>query len=245
MPGMQEFVLGMLEMLEVISKEDYQPFLELFSQLDTSKDGLLSKEDLVKVAASTRAAEEAKASGAAKQQYMTMARDHASDLIVPSALCGIAFLWHSNFGYLMLVAAMINGLAIGVLLGSPPTKRAIYVKTIVLCLFAVCCTILSFGSLMHFLLGSSDYLKTDYLIPQVLFTRLSDGGSSVLDETWEQMVTARLDQPLEANTWVVFIIYSVVIYGKMFLMDVKTIVCCYRALKEVEALRQLTYTSSA
>ena len=45
-----EFVLGMLESLQVISKEDYLPFLRQFDEMDHSGDGRLTHDDLAMLA---------------------------------------------------------------------------------------------------------------------------------------------------------------------------------------------------
>ena len=44
-----EFVLGMLEKLELISEEDYAPFLRQFEEFDVTKDGRLNHDDLAAI----------------------------------------------------------------------------------------------------------------------------------------------------------------------------------------------------
>jgi len=125
-----EFVLGMLELVGVISEADFKPFVAQFHELDTSGDGRLTREDMRSSMArlsidNANPAEMARLAAASEAQSRLLELHAcATHLMFPSGILCLSFLWHSSFGYTMLSAGLVNGLAIGATLGLPPSIGA-------------------------------------------------------------------------------------------------------------------------
>lgn len=90
-----EFVLGMLEKLGVLSREDYEPFLEQFAELDKTGDGRLSRQDLIAIAHLNRkkANDLKSAEKSAPITYRHRIEQHARELLVPTFIACFGFLW--------------------------------------------------------------------------------------------------------------------------------------------------------
>ena len=82
-----EFVCGMLEVLGVISKEDYEPFVQQFHELDKTKDGRLKKDDLVDLVEQNRRKAEAAAAAKVGVDYRKKLEGHAR------GVCACACVW--------------------------------------------------------------------------------------------------------------------------------------------------------
>ena len=184
-----EFVCGMLELVGLVSKADYEPFLAQFAKLDTSGDGRLSREDLqehsLALAHRQRVAQEAALAKPRAdnkgQRFWASLYASATRLTFPSAILCVNFFWHSIFGYAMLLAGLMNGLAIGLTMGqrlTVGTHRLIMSSASVSIALQACAIVL----VLLFAFDVRTYFEVDPLTQQLFSSAIDgDGRTFVLD----------------------------------------------------------------
>ena len=228
-----EYVLGMLVALGTVSEADYRPFLENFDQLDTMGDGLLRKEDLSKIVIANREAAATKARAEQQRTFANRVHQHAKQLMLPTGLACSAFLWNSLFGYLLFGAGLINGLAIGMLLGSPPTRLAAYRRAVALVTVSSLLTLTSFIMIIVFLSAPRTYLDIDALMSDRVLTTLDDGGLTVRLSTNLQDQVLNSLEDLPAVVFVLWALYLCTFIVMLFvsMQVVRTSIGAYHEAK--------------
>ena len=245
-----EFVLGMLETLGVISKEDYEPFIKQFKEMDKSNDGRLTKEDLVLVAKSKRekAAAEAEAKKSSAPTYESRLESHARDLLLPAFLGAFAFMDISTYGVILTVSGVLNSVAIGIILGYPPSEEK-YKTVFSLTLWgAASAQVVAIGWLCVLLISPEAYLVLDPVQKLLWGATLNDNGyiSSLNETEIEMMLDTFSGGGYAPQSLVMFVLYiTCFIFG--IGLDLMTAMCSYLAYKELRAknTKSTTYQSTA
>ena len=228
-----EFVLGMLEKLDVVSEEQYAPFLKQFERLDTSGDGKLSRDDLTALARQNQAQQAADAE--LEPRFCTMVRGHAIDLAVPTMIAAFGFTWNTAFGFTLLAAGLLHGLAIGVCIGSPLTKREDFHRVAQLIALGMACFIASVALLIFYAVDPKGFFELDYLQRlQAEYHGLADGLVFYGEYRWEDSDNDFQDKPAFVAIQVLYILCFV--YA--ILNDIICIICCFKASAERKQLDQ-------
>jgi len=238
-----EFVLGMLETLGVISKEDYEPFLTQFAEMDKDKSGRLTKDDLILLAQSKRekaaqALAEAKANSTT--HWPSKLEGHARDLLLPAFLGCFAFMALSTYGVILMVSGVLNVCVIGTVLGSAPSTKK-YETVFSLAVNAAIAQLVAVGWLLVFLTSPSSYLENlDPIAAMQLGTSLNDNGYiTLMNQTERNAILDLLDSNPEATTTSTQGYVMTALYLFCFLFgiaqDVMAAVCSYNARKELQA----------
>ena len=194
-----EFVLGMLVTLGVITEEDYLPFLNQFERLDSSGDGKLTRDDLKSFVAVNRskAAKAATQQQQNKRKYQGRIREHAIQLMGPAFIASFGFLWNSIFGFILLAAGLVHGLAIGTILGSEPSK-ATYMRVAALTVLGGLCFVVGTVFLIVFMISPETYMHMDRPYHHLRMSTISGDGVSVdLPAADESAVEASLREQVE------------------------------------------------
>ena len=206
-----EFVLGMLEALDVLKKSDYEPFLKQFHEFDVSGDGRLSFEDLQSIAQANRekaaAAALAKAQLAESRAFHTNLEQHAHDLIVPTFIACFGFLWQSVWGFILTGSGVCNALAIGSVLGAPP-RRATYQRIALLALLAGATQLLAMTLILFSFANPAAYLQMDGLQHLFFYGQLNGAGKTVMTVASADHSTLMARWRAEQASWQNVVIYA-------------------------------------
>ena len=168
-----EFVLGMLEILGVCEKEDYEPFIRQFQELDRTGDGRLHKGDLMKIAQNNREKRlEEQKSNQKPNFYEEKMTSHARHLCVPTFVLCFGFMWCQIYGYLMLPAGILNCLAIGSIIGNPPGARP-YMKIATLVAIGSCLVIGAVITMWIMVTSTRTYVEIDSSSLLIIFGSLN------------------------------------------------------------------------
>jgi len=226
-----EFVLGMLELIEVISKDDYMPFLRQFHEMDKSGDGRLTRDDLVQLAAESKrkAAEQEEFRQANRSQADIAAErlnGHALELVVPTFISVFGFLWNSTFGYLLCASGLLRGLAIGSILGLPPCRQTYKKVAVPLGLSAVV-TLVTLGLILSFVFDPVWYMTSDPLMTEVFYGHLSNGYTVPFDDSTLSRIKNRLaEKPVDGLEVFLFLLYCLYFLYTAG-VDIMSIFCLY------------------
>ena len=228
-----EFVLGMLEILGVVEEHDYKPFLEQFARLDKTGDGVLNHDDLVRGAEENKAAEANKQAQKRLGVWAERVRQHAKDLVAPAFIASFSFLWYMLFGQLLMAGGLVHGLAIGIILGAPPSKKNFYliaaVVTLAALLFALAtaCMILYVADYRVWQLDVDPLGRSIGTLSEAGLTSYPD-DAAVLAKVESAIAVGYLREP---SLVVILVIYGAVFVAAI-LIDIKTIACCMKAARE-------------
>ena len=200
-----EYVVGMLEMLDIISEADYKPFADLFDQLDKGGTGKMTSETLRSVCNHRRAQLEMAQTAVASEERQQVEHElhrRVNDLLFPTGLLCTVFVWHTVFGYVLLASAIFHGLAIGVALGHPAESvwlRRTVAITAVACAFLV----VGIGFIVLFIVDPATYMRhLDPFLWNVHFSELGDNGVSVAKDLSGEEQDKILDRLRnEAHEW--------------------------------------------
>ena len=237
-----EFVLGMLERLDVITKSDYEPFLLQFQRFDATGDGRLMLDDLTALAqANQKEAEEAKAK-AAEFTYRKKLEGHAHDLMVPTFLAAFGFLWNSLYGYFLLAAGILQSIAIGLILGERPNPKT-YNKITMYIGLAIIFLLAAVTYLCLFLADPQIYLDLDPVAAPSFFGQFNaDGYTRVMDNViidpysnltmHEYMINMFKEANRKPSMLVFFILYTLMFVYAIGI-NVMTIVCVKKSTQEL------------
>lgn len=244
--GKTEFVLGMLESLGIVSASDYQPFLDQFAQLDRTGDGQLSRDDVSELldANRRRARQQAEAAEVPHAQRSSRQRldAHARDLVVPTFFACFGFLWFSTFGFVLSVAGLLLGLAVGGLLGSPPGKRSTYQRVIALLAASAACLMLGISLLLVFLHDSSVYLSIDPVMASRLYGALDAKSHTVpLPPAQRAAVGEGLRQTMRNPFALLLFVVYVAYFSYALLVVTLTARCCAQVMRECDQASVLAF----
>jgi len=243
-----EFVLGMLEKLDLISESDYAPFLKQFDALDKTKDGRLSRDDLAALVETNRKegleankAKEAQCKAAPATIHQRLTR-HSFDLMLPTFLSCFAFLWTTFFGFVALAAGIMHAVAIGKLLGERPSVRTYCVVVALLLLGATC---IITAALMQVVMVHDPawYFERDSLFAMIVFGVFNGNGlTAPMPDAEVAYVKASL--AAQVTTWQLVLTIAIYLstYAYAVIIDLLTVCCC---LKAIEELRQGRYVVAA
>lgn len=241
-----EFVLGMLVALGTLTEEDYKPFMAQFDELDVNNDHTLSKEDLRAVAGMNQKAQavEEDKELAGKSTYANRVQEHVVELIVPTGVACMCFVWNNTPGYMLLVVGLLNMRAILIILGSKPNKRAYRVASIIAS-FSLVILLLAIALFISFIAakGRTKFalfpIETDYLIlggldgngrTKAMFKNATH-REHLLDHEAEHMDEEHAEyQPWTTFTFVMFLL----ILFFMAMVEMKVAVCCCKACGECD-----------
>ena len=232
-----EFVLGMLEKLDLISEDDYAPFLAQFDKLDVTKDGRLNRDDLAALAkinlAQRKEAAEAKevSMKAAPQTLDEKLHKYASDLLLPTFLMCFAFLWHTVFGYVMLAAGIMHAVAIGILLGSPPSLHN-YRKVVTLLILGGITILVAVAMQAMSNLNMVWYMETfDPLMQTMVFGEFNDNGFTELkDQATIDMFKSAYSEMSTSPSMAITMVLYLSTYCAAAVIDVMAIVHSCKAM---------------
>ena len=236
-----EFVLGMLVALGTLTEDDYLPFMKQYDTLDVNGDGNLNKEDLKTVVEMNRTAQ-AEAKARAKSTsctYQKRAVGHATQLIVPTGICCMGFVWHNVYGYLFLTAGLLNLNTICLLLGWPPSVKLYRVigglatASALVLTAAIALMIMSISS-VRLVLQLAPLVKETQLLAS-----LDDNGRTVTETnaTAVQVIEDQLVAEYSGNATLslLFAMFTL-IFGWMLNEMLKVLVCTQRAKAECELI---------
>mmetsp|Transcript_30108 Transcript_30108/g.78048 ORF Transcript_30108/g.78048 Transcript_30108/m.78048 type:complete len:688 (+) Transcript_30108:64-2127(+) len=170
-----EFVLGMLDLLGIVSESDYMPFVRQFEQLDSTGDGKLDKDDLMQLARDNRQKHRLARLRVPSEQERAVSDVHhcAKKLMVPCAILSLSFVWNNIFGFMFLGSGLLSGAAIGSALSAPPTGMHYRVAALLAILTAV-----SIGAALVFMaIVMSDvalYFEMDPLARERVFSSFDE-----------------------------------------------------------------------
>lgn len=235
-----EFVLGMLVALGTITEEDYQPFMQQFDALDVNGDKKLDKDDLTAIVDSNR--RQAQLLKAKRMELESSAtgkvRRHAEELIVPTTIACMGFLWHNLFGYALLLTGLLDLLAITIILGNPPSAST-YRKVIALTCLASACLIFVIAFFIFSLAAFESYLDMDPLYAELMV------HGSLTDDGWTHVELDPAIRAMQATVVVGFssdgaglaicVIY-ILGFMQILFMQTKVIVCGLGAMREAKAV---------
>ena len=235
-----EFVLGMLVALGTITEEDYQPFMQQFDALDVNGDKKLDKDDLTAIVDSNR--RQAQLLKAKRMELESSAtgkvRRHAEELIVPTTIACMGFLWHNLFGYALLLTGLLDLLAITIILGNPPSAST-YRKVIALTCLASACLIFVIAFFIFSLAAFESYLDMDPLYAELMV------HGSLTDDGWTHVELDPAIRAMQATVVVgissdgaglaICVIY-ILGFMQILFMQTKVIVCGLGAMREAKAV---------
>lgn len=231
----------MLELIEVISKDDYMPFLRQFHEMDKSGDGRLTRDDLVQLAAeSKRKLTEQEQLRQANLSQADIAAErlnsHALELVVPTFISVFGFLWNSTFGYLLCASGLLRGLAIGSILGLPPSRQT-YMKVAVPLVLSAVVTLVTLGLILSFVFDPVWYMAGDPLMSEVFYGDLSNGYTTRRPDSLLSRIQGRLaDKPVDGLQVFLFLLYCLYFLYTAG-VDVMSIFCLY--MKNTGQAKQL------
>ena len=242
-----EFVLGMLVALGTITEDDYKPFLQQFDRLDTNGDKTLSKEDLVAIASANQQAHAAETEKAHKARndfkYAHKVGEHVKELIVPTGVACMGFVWHNVPGYLLLLAGLLNLQAIQMILGSRPNLKT---YRSVMCMTGLnMITLLTAIVLFIIVMFVNDPFKLDLFpisVEYEVLGKLDDSGRTrpiyatpTQRETFVAVISHGMKEMMdEVNAWRPFaFIMFLLVFFYMFFVEVKVVMCCFWACAEL------------
>ena len=227
----------------MVEENDCKPFLEQFARLDKTGDGRLNREDLV------RGAEENKAVQASKQAqkrpgvYAERVRQHAKELMAPAAIASFSFLWYSLFGVLLMCGGLVHGLAIGAILGTPPSKKNFHLVAAIMTLATVFFALASAGIILYAADLKTYQLHVDPL-GKTLGVLTEAGLTSYPDDATALAAVEATIPLLKEPAFLSIIIIYAAIFVVATLVDIKTIVCCMKAAQELSSSDVATITTS-
>jgi len=227
-----EFVLGMLQLLGVLSEEDYAPFVLQFEHLDKANDGLLSRADLLLAAKAN-----AEASLAAKVRHeaerrkaVGRMRSHALQSVCPAFVASFGFIWPTFFGFSLTVGGLVHGLKITTILGSAPSLFY-YRRVAVLAAVGGACFLTTIALILVYLIEPEAYLEHDL---SNTVGHLEGGVTTHPTEAERASRLARAEAAaadpwarLHFGLYIFLFVYAVWI-------DVQTIICCMQAMRDLK-----------
>jgi len=226
----------MLELLGKVDASDFEPFMEQFDQLDIDKDGLLTKDDLSAVSSNAQTdgqRRELRRELTKKLEDTNTRHAPALQLMFPTAVLSLSFLWHSYFGYFWLAAGLINGVSIGCILGRRHSREALR-DAIISTVLSLICQVLGLVFSIIYCVKPSQYLEMDSMLRNTIASTLTDGGySSPLNGRSYHNMAGYLDEG--AQRWEVIAIF--VIYCSFFVYAIGSsiylIVRCVQLMKDL------------
>ena len=251
-----EFVVGMLELLGVLEKADYEPFIKQFEKLDATGDGRLRHDDLVALAKSNQAKAAALKAKRQTSFFEEKMDGHARSLCVPAFVLCFGFMWFTLHGFLMVPAGVCHVFTIGSIMASPPGARP-YKRIALLSTISALLVLPAIVLIIAFLSDTKAYLNMDPWMKLVSFgelvrTRLNssllhaqpcdgsharrrpiptiqvDGKTVGRPELLEYM--SHGDLQINSNAIVLILLYFCThIYAVA--TDVMTVICCYKCSK--------------
>jgi len=178
--GQCEFVLGMLEGVGLVQRNDYEPFLDQFERFDTSNTGRCTRGDLRALAAASRKDSPPRTkryftartninfespqrgstrSGSQRSVLRVQLQEQAQNLIVPTFLSAFGFLWCAVFGIILTSSGLLHGLAIGLILSPNPTEATFW-KILLLVVLASACLLTAIAFLSCLLIDESTFYRS-------------------------------------------------------------------------------------
>ena len=176
-----EYVLGMLTNLGLLSQDDYMPFVKQFDALDKTGDGLLTTCDLRDIARSNRVAMEEAQKRLEAEAGCPAAKAYSLslELIAPTALACMGYVWNLMFGYLLLVGGLIGAVGIGLVLRGPMDARTARLAAAVQ-LVAAAFVPATLTLNLLFIFDAPTYIRLDPLTDELVYGYLDDSGRTVL-----------------------------------------------------------------
>ena len=204
---------------------------------------MLNREDLRTAAEENKAAEAKKQAQKSLGVYAERVRQHAKDLMAPASIASFSFLWYSLFGLLMMFGGLVHGLAIGAILGAPPSKKNFHLIAAIMTLATIFLVLASAGVIFYI----SDY-KTWQLdvdpFAKSLGSLTDKGLTSYPDEATALAAVETVVPHLETPACLILFIIYAAIFVAAIVVDIKTIVCCMKAAQELSSSEVATITTS-
>jgi len=229
-----DFILGMMEAVGVIEYDDYAPFVEQFRRFDRSGDGMLSKDDLKRYTRREYTRRE-NVNSVKKRTDIERLRGHMLNLVVPSFLAALGFLWASVFGFVLTASGLLNGLAI-ILALSPNPSRSTLRLVLILMLLGAAHTTLAMLLIGAFIINPSLFYKYDRLMELVQFgelnaqgklTSMSPVAKAIVGDIGEFQKSTLMAQPA---AWILFTSYDLC-YLYSLVVTLSAAICAMRALR--------------
>lgn len=220
----------MLTSLGVLSVDDYLPFVQQFDALDKTGDGLLTGDDLREIARANRVArEETRRRMAAEADLpATKARELSLELIAPTALSCMGYVWNLLFGYLLLVGGLVGAVGIGLVLHGPmdarTARRAAFVN-----LVAAACAPVTLTLNFMLILDMPMYMRLDPLTNDIVYG-FFDGGRTVLHPE-ESDMRARIDKAIASQvpeTGTAIEVIYILIFAWLMTMQLRVAYYCLK-----------------
>ena len=231
-----EYALGMLEIIGLIRRVDYEPFLQHFDEMDNNGDGRLTKGDLSELARRNREKHLKKLEATKAQATRTMVdqlHKTATAIMFPSGILVLASLWDCLFGYVMLASGMLDGLVIVWALGvtSTTSRKSVSILALVT-VIPILLLIVAFVLVFVFVIDPTTYLHdVDQLFISVVSSSLQ-GGVSVQDAGYDARTAEFIAMVKNPGYRIVVLIYNVlVVYA--IAAHVNIIIKCLRLVRHV------------
>ena len=230
-----EFVLGMLQLLGVVTEEDYAPFLEQFDELDATGDGHLTHDDLVGLAESNmrRKEGEEKAQRERRAIFSAEIRQYAHDLLPHTFISCFGFLLMQEFGFLLTAGGLAHGLAIGAILGLPPSERK-YRRVVMATALGGLTFLAAVGLIVFYLSDTRLYIEVMGKGNAVVLGYLDERAVTVMyaEDHFEAMIDAWVSTVREPCNMIIVLVYAASLCNTVKL-DVQTILACRDARNEL------------
>lgn len=239
-----EFVLGMLEVLGVLQKDDYKPFLEQFARLDANGDGTLTRADLRALARETQKREAERQSALELEAAAAAAKDpsarpielrvqeNAAILMVPALLASFGFLWYSALGHCLLAGGIFHALAVGNMIGCAP-GRVTHRRSIVLLALGAACFCMAISLLTTYIIEPRLIFDFDSFVETTLMGTLdhATGATRRIERGPKRDLAIAINKDLvhDART-IAMILPYLLTFAYSLVLDVQTIYICAKAM---------------
>ena len=258
-----------MQLIGVVTEEDYAPFLEQFHELDRTGDGKINKDDLAALAQSNQRKEAGEARGREERPravFSASLRQHAHDLLPHTFISCFGFLLMQvvmplpqllsyaslssllpsllpslfppplamqEFGFLLTAGGLAHGLAIGAILGLPPSERK-YRRVVMASASGALIFVAVIGLILFYLSNTQLYVEVMGKSHAVELSYLDERAVTVFysDEYIDEHIDAWVSTVREPCNMIVVLVYAISLCNTVKL-DVQTIVACRDARDEL------------